>query len=201
MNTIIDTNKKIIFFGKLLASSTIILLSGRAGVGKSESARILKRIIEGKKITDSIMICSFADRVKFVAKCMGWDGIKNDKGRKLLQTVGNDGRDYGKDMWVKSLIEYVEKDIFVPDVTIVDDWRFPNEYEYIANLGYYNLVTIKIIAPEREILIDKDCYNDISEISLNNFNKFDYIIDNSESLNVLEINLTVIVDDLFRKEN
>jgi len=201
MNTTVETNSKINFFGDMIGSPVFILISGKAGVGKTTSANFMDQIIKEESITKSIRIVGFAKGVKYTATEMGWDGEKDLKGRKLLQDIGKAGREYDKDLWVKYLINMIETGVVYPDIILVDDWRFPNEYEFIKNITYYTVVTIKIVAPEREILKGTEYYNDISETSLDNFDGFDYIVDNGGSKEMLETILTGIVKDLFRKES
>ena len=66
----------------------ITLLTGPAGVGKDTFAR---EIIEGEKYTAAI---AFADYLKHTAHALGWDGMKDDKGRTFLQELGDVVRRY-----------------------------------------------------------------------------------------------------------
>lgn len=140
---------------------TCILIAGRAGTGKDTSSLIMDSyFIRDRRFKSTIS--SFAGELKEVAVKMGWDGKKDDRGRKLLQDLGKVGREYDINIWAKKLIEYV---LFDYDLIIIPDWRFPNEYQYVWN--YFDRVyRIRLEAPSRESLKGTDRYNDVSEISL-----------------------------------
>lgn len=80
---------------------------------------------------------SYADGVKDVARYMGWDSNKDDKGRKLLQIIGTEaGRTYDNDMWVKQLIKRVHSDYGNSAILIIDDCRFQNEVDFVKRHGH-----------------------------------------------------------------
>lgn len=144
-----------------------ILISGRAGVGKTTLANYIRHeyIMKYDSIVD---IFPFAQGVKKTAKYMGWGGKKDEKGRWLLQEIGKLGRAYDKDCWARRTYDIIiPNHIFYPfDVVISDDYRFPNEGDYVKSLGDYQVFEIRVFAPDREILKGTDAYNDISETSL-----------------------------------
>jgi len=145
----------------------VILLSGKAGMGKTLAAKILKDCFISKNL--NVINSSFATGVKEIAyKYIGWDGIKDEKGRKLLQILGTDvGRKYNPDCWVEYLLRTLENTSNFPyDVVIIDDWRFPNEFEYFKDEPLYNVVKVKILSREIKTYLNHDCGNHISENSL-----------------------------------
>lgn len=173
--------------------TTFILISGKAGVGKTTLANYLATKLSSIKGLD-IMQVALADPIKVIArKEFGWNGIKDFKGRKLLQTIGTDcGRNYDENIWVKKMLDFVfTANIYPPHFVIIDDWRFPNEYFYIDDLTIHNVVTIRVEAPNREILKGTPEETHPSETSLpvvtywTETNIYDYVVDNSESFNEL----------------
>lgn len=167
---------------------TVILVGGKAGVGKTTAAGFIQNYLK-EEVTNYSYITHFALGVKEVAYSIGWDGKKDARGRKLLQDVGNFGREYNKDAWVNFLINDIHETIpeELLDVIIVDDWRFPNEANYfLERSDKYKVFTINIKSPEREVLRGTREWKDVSETSLNNYKYFDYIISNRNSLEVLE---------------
>lgn len=171
-----------------LSKSVIILISGKKGVGKSYIAEKLNILLRNSDYTSEIR--SFANGIK---KCANeffyWDGLKNDRGRKLLQSLGNIGREYNPNVWVADLVTSIEDELFLSDVYIVDDWRFPNEKEYLESLGLYVIITVRVESKERGDYADTD----ISENSLPVFdlqldggdcpkNYYDFVIDNDENI-------------------
>lgn len=100
----------------------IIGLAGKAGAGKSTTAAAMLEAL-GRPYC----IQSFASPVREIALAMGWDGVKDEKGRKLLVAVGMAGRAYGADTWIKQL-DFTKR-------CVIDDVRFPNEVEAIRKAG------------------------------------------------------------------
>lgn len=185
----------------MLPKSVCILFSGKAGVGKSFSAKLMAQQLLAQGYTPIIMPLAFS--VKHIAKIgFDWDGNKDPKGRKLLQEIGGIGREYNKDIWVKKVIdEYVPKQINYPlDFLLIDDWRFPNEREYIAENGLYSVYTIRICSPNRESLWGTPQYNDVSETALDK-EIFDYIIRNEGSVDELKLILKDIAEEIINKED
>jgi hypothetical protein len=138
---------------------TAILIAGRAGTGKDTAADYLYQVLAGEK--RSVSIDHFASGIKQFAKWMGWDGVKDAKGRALLQDLGKIGRAYDENTWCK----YLFNNTLDRDIIIIPDWRFPNEYAFVKRKGL-NVITIRMYAPDREMLKGTDRYNDISETSL-----------------------------------
>jgi hypothetical protein len=180
---------------RLVSAPVFILLSGRAGVGKSTCAKYLCGEFKSRKF--SSVVASFAKSVKDCAiNSFDWDGRKDDKGRKLLQGIGNIGREYNENIWVGILVE----NEFEVDFTLIDDWRFPNERDYIANLGYAKVITIRVEASNRESLINTSVYNDISEISLPLDYSYDFFIDNSKDFKYTKEQLDMIIESILEEK-
>jgi len=107
-------------------------IAGKAGAGKSTIGHFLNNLIPES------FILPFADEVKNVAKYMGWDGQKDEKGRRLLQLIGTEcGRMcINSDLWVTRWLDtaYRHADIG-RRIIIADDVRFENEANIIRRLG------------------------------------------------------------------
>ena len=176
----------------------IVLIGGKAGVGKTTSARrILMKLEEERGLL--FYLTAFAHPIKQIAEeHFGWDGKKDEKGRRLLQVLGADaGRAYDQDLWVKKLENRILEEVFYPyNFVIVDDWRYPNEAEYFKANPFYDVTTIRIIRKtslDNELLASHE-----SENSLLNY-KSDFEVDNNETLEILENKLDSIVGYLNSK--
>ncbi len=178
-----------------------ILVSGKAGSGKSTVAKLL--LEEVTSLGYSAGIYGFADSLKDAAiDYFGWDGNKDEKGRILLQQIGRVGREYNKDLWVSNLVdEVMNKGLSSPSVVIISDWRFPNEFKYIEDLNFQTLA-ICVNAPNRETLKDTPYYNDISETSLPDIDDvlYDTHIDNSGDIETTKQKVRKLVETYFQKE-
>ena len=185
-----------------LTHTICFMFSGKAGVGKSYSADLMKLMTEEYNLNS--IKAPFADGVKATARFMGWDGKKDQKGRRLLQRIGQAGREYDEDLWVKATMDIIENsDAYPYDVVFVDDWRFPNEISYIKkNELLYKPISIRITAPERELLVGTPEYIEVSEISLDDYGKFDFHINNKKDCTVpIEVQLRHILNSVIENFN
>jgi len=185
----------------------IIIISGKARVGKDTFGLKIKNAvhelsgIEYKKV-------SLAEPVKEIAsKYMGWDGKKDKKGRKLLIDIGTTiGRAYCQDVWVKYItLYYINPFVIVNEKCIVciPDNRFPDEIENIIKFRCWDVKIISIrIKGEQRItsndFVDKE---DSTEISMDNYDNFDYTIENNGTTEDLQIKANEIIHNLFKEKD
>jgi len=164
----------------------VILISGKAGVGKTTTALLLQKLYK------DVHLLSFAHFVKEVAlNSFGWDGVKDEKGRRLLQVIGTEaGREYNKDLWVSKLIAKLKSPEFDNAWVVIDDWRFNNEFVKVEEVFGPKTYAVRIYAPNREILKGTEAYNHISETEIaDNPDEFDFYIDNIGNFINLELQL------------
>lgn len=179
-----------------------ILVSGKSGSGKDAFARYLKEELDSRGLRS--IITHYADPVKYFAeKYFGWDGVKDEKGRHLLQTLGTDMvRTVLPNYWVGVIIGFL--DAMEPhnqfDVAIVADVRFPNEVE----IPYEMLEDVTCVRIERKNedgtnwvnpVLTEEQRNHPSEVSLDHYG-FDYIVHNDEGLDVLKDSAYALLIDL-----
>lgn len=89
--------------------------------------------------------------------------------RKCMQWVGTDFmRSFNKDIWVKSLIEYIleeEKKAGKEYIWIIPDWRFSNEYElleeYFEKKYFRDIITVNLNRANHKF--NENVHNHISE--------------------------------------
>lgn len=161
----------------------IIMFAGKAGAGKDTSAGIVR---ETYPMAEN---CSFAKKVKELAFQFGWDGEKDEKGRKLLQSVGQTGRAYDKDMWAKDCVKQITEVLSHGNPALVTDLRFRNEMEIVkAAYPDAKIVLVKGRAAD----LGKNA-NDVSEHDLDGFNDFDYVLDNSGTEDELRENVKTML--------
>lgn len=166
--------------------------SGKMGTGKNYIAEKLFLAMLPKKNT---LVMALADHFK--VECCSKDGIdyekvfvtKDDETRHLLQKRGTEyGRDqYGENIWIETLETWIrvyhERGI---DRFIITDLRFQNEVEWVKSLGG---ITFRINASERNVTrLQEEAGHDAdrlkliqshpSEIGLDDYHNFDYVIDN-----------------------
>src|ERR1041385_511621 len=159
----------------------IIGLSGKKQSGKNQVARFITKIYKNKIILET----AFADELKLeVADACNTtvDEIQlhKDTYRNLLQLWGTNYRRkfYGEDYWIKKLLFKISNS--VADITIITDVRFLNEAQMVKQIGGY---LVRIERPSDSVLIDRHP----SEIELDDYKKFDFIIKNDGTLDDLYV--------------
>jgi hypothetical protein len=122
----------------------LIMISGKIEAGKSTLAGYINdEFCERGYISE---VFHLAESLKIIArKVFGWDGVKDYKGRKLLQDLGKTVRSYNPDYWVENTQLMLENDKDYPfDVIIIDDWRYPNEMDFLKKNPLYRIYPIRI---------------------------------------------------------
>jgi len=157
----------------------IVLISGKAQHGKDTTAKILKSQLEAKG--NKVCIMHFADAVKFFAKeYLGWDGVKDEKGRTILQQLGTEKmRDKYPNFWVDiicTLIDVLRNDF---DYFIIADCRFKNEVTYFSceseAFAKNDIVSVRVHRWNFENSLTAEQRQHRSETGLDDF-MFDYFM-------------------------
>ena len=122
----------------------VILICGKAESGKDTAAGFMESWCKanGKRV----MVTHYADLLRYIcAKYLGWDGKKDEAGRKLLQTVGTDifRKEY-PDIWVDHIAAVLKCLGHNWDFVIIPDCRFPNEVTRLKDQGF-DVTTARII--------------------------------------------------------
>ena len=120
----------------------IIAIHGKMHSGKSTAAKYVRK-------HNRAVVKPFAKPIKDFAYLLGWDGVKDTKGRRLLQLLGTEvGREcIRENLWVDKWqvsLGAAGQDAIV----ICDDLRFQNEYEHLDALSKkVDVLLIHVIRP------------------------------------------------------
>lgn len=97
----------------------------------------------------SVLIAHYADTVKYVCRTFfGWDGVKDEYGRDLLQYVGtNVVREQDPDFWVRFLSDILRMFSDEWDYVVIPDTRFPNEVDYMRDHGI-DATHVRVVRPD-----------------------------------------------------
>ena len=160
-----------------ISEKTIIGVSGKARSGKDTVAEFLTGF--------GFIRCALADKLKKFAYMLGWDGKKDEKGRRFLQHLGTVVREYDEDGWIKLL----EKDpkFMGAERVVITDIRYPNEAFWVQN-AYGQVVRI-----EGRGGLEGEAAKHPSETSLDNFFEWDFIVDNSGGFPELQEQLSILL--------
>lgn len=157
----------------------IIILSGKAQSGKNETANIIKEYYETKN--KKTVILAYASYLKMYAKeITNWDGSEDTKPRDLLQQLGVEliKNKINPNMLINRIIEDIKIYEYFFDTIIISDARFVDEIETIKK-NYSNISVIHIIGNKNNLTDAQR--NHPTEIGLDNYNKYDYEINNKET--------------------
>ena len=155
----------------------LFVLSGKARSGKDYVYDIIKNYYKDLKVIN----LSYGYYIKEYAKRISdWDGNEETKPRTLLQNIGIEliRNKISKNMFVNRMLEDILVYSYFYDIIVVTDARLLNEIESLKE-NYPDMISIRV---------DRDLENDLSksekehltEVDLDNYDKFDYIVKNDE---------------------
>ena len=154
----------------------VFIISGKARSGKGTVAKIIEDYYKEKKC----ITISFAYYLKDYAKRItGWDGSENTKPRELLQQLGIEliKNKIDNKLLINRILQDIEVFSYFYDIIIISDARLVDEVESVKNV-YSDSIIIRVNRNEDNNLTLSE-KNHITETGLNNYNNFDYIIDNT----------------------
>lgn len=163
----------------------VICICGKAESGKDTVAKIAQDYIEninGRRV----LIAHYGDLVKYICKTFfGWDGIKDEKGRWMLQYIGTDKiRSISPDYWADFLVNVIQMFNNMWDYVLIPDCRFPNEYEIYEPYGI-DAELWRVERPNHKSRLTKKQLEHISETALDNYN-YDFKIINDGTIDDLK---------------
>ena len=169
----------------------VFLIAGKAGCGKDEVAKLIKSKLENTVIT------GLSKYIKlFALELTNWDGNDDNKPREFLQTMGDKLRACREDYLTKRIYEDIEiyrnegiSNIVISDVRLID------EIEYFKSKEELEVITIRVNCDNSKRCLTKEEKNHITEIELDNYSEFDYIIENKFN-EELEIQINNILEGM-----
>lgn len=124
----------------------VILISGKAEAGKTTLANELEKLLTSQ--CNKVVVTRYAYYLKDIAtRYFGWNGVKDKKGRDLLQHLGTDiirermGR---PNFHVDRVCEDIDIAKDNVDYVIIDDVRFPNEIGIPTRMFKDKVLSIRV---------------------------------------------------------
>lgn len=152
----------------------VFLISGKSGSGKNEVANIIKKNLENSVIT------GFSKYIKlFALEFTDWDGRDITKPRAFLQKMGDTLRSIDENFLINRIIEDFKVYETKFDNVIISDVRLPHELEYIKNNSNYEVITIRVNSTKSMRDLKEFEKNHHTELELDDYQKFDFIINNN----------------------
>ena len=168
----------------------IICFSGKQYSGKDTAAKLVLEAFP------SFIRIGIADAIKLEygkRNNLTFEEIEANKGkyRTGLIELGNEGRNIYPDFWLNKIIEQ-DKNVIVPDVRLI------HEAEVFKAAG---AILIRVEASfetrnKRGIITNT---NDLTEIELDNYKGFDYVLNNDGDFEELKKNILPLIDFLKEK--
>ena len=152
----------------------VFLISGKAGSGKNEVASIIKEQL------GSTVITSFSKYIKLYAlEFTDWDGRDITKPRTFLQGMGDRLRSIDENFLIDRILQDLK--VYNGDFenVIVSDVRLPHEIEYIKENCNEEVYAIRVNSTKNKRNLNVEEKTHHTEIDLDNYDKFDFIIENN----------------------
>ncbi|MEJ2151583.1 MAG: hypothetical protein P8Y29_01200 [Gemmatimonadota bacterium] len=168
-----------------------LAVGGRMQVGKTTAADYLVERYGFRKY-------ALADPIKQIAaRSFGWDGAKDDRGRRLLQEIGTVGRNYDPQLWLDRFAGKIST--ADGDRLVVDDLRLALEVEYLERLGFACIQIVR--APERITTLPPELARQQheTEVELERL-RFDYRLENNGTFEELFAQIDALMADLGQNE-
>lgn len=155
----------------------LFLISGKARSGKDAVAQIIKDYYSDKKT----IVISFGHYIKDYAKRVSeWDGNEDTKPRELLQQLGIEliKNKIDNKLFINRVLEDIEVFSYFYDIIIVDDVRLLDELNALK-AKFNDCVSIRVNRNNYNNGLTEIENRHITEIGLDNYDDFDYIIENN----------------------
>ena len=172
----------------------IYVICGKARHGKDTTALAIKKAYGDKKVIN----LSYGSYIKEFAKNISdWDGRDETKPRELLQHLGTEviRNNIDKDFFIKRLCNDIRVYSYYFDVITISDARFPDEIITPKKL-FDDVITIKVIRDNFETNLSKSEQKHSTETALDDFNDYDFVIENNGSIEELEEKVKRIVKEV-----
>ena len=161
----------------------IFLICGKAQSGKNEVANIIKEYYNN--VQQKSVITGFSKYIKLFAKeVLDWDGKEETKPRDFLQNIGEVSRDIiDNNIFVDRMLDDLLIYQRLVDNVIICDIRLKNEIFWIK-LNFKDVYVIRVNKNTNNLNEIQKNHN--TEIALDKYKKYDYIIDNNQSKETLK---------------
>lgn len=173
----------------------IFIMCGKARVGKDTSAEIIKEIYEEKGL--KVINLQYSSYMKeYAKKITDWDGSEETKPREFLQFLGTEviRNEIDEEFFIKKIIDDIKVYSYFFDIITISDARFKIEIEKIKE-QFDNVLSFHLTRDNfSSELTDKQKQHK-TEIDLDNYNLYDYEIENNSDIENLKIKIRNIIEE------
>ena len=168
----------------------LFVLAGKARSGKDTTADFMEKYYNDKKI---IRLMYGAGVKVYATLLSSWDGSEEDKPRELLQKIAVESREVNPDYTIKRMEEDINILRDYCDIIIITDARMPDEV-LMPKEKFKEAVTIKLERPNFESPLSLSQQKSLTEVALDDFNNYDYIISNDGTLEDLDRKIINLIE-------
>ena len=172
----------------------IFVICGKARHGKDTTALAIKKAYSDKRVIN----LSYGSYIKEFAKNISdWDGSEETKPRELLQHLGTEviRNNIDKDFFIKRLCNDIKVYSYYFDIATISDARFPDEILTPKKL-FNDVITIKVVRSNFETNLSDSEQKHSTETALDDFDDYDYVVENNGSIEDLEEKVNKIVKEV-----
>lgn len=174
----------------------IFIVSGKANSGKDTTCELINNFIKLKELISVNL--QFSSYIKMYAKVIsGWNGEEDTKPRSLLQEIGTSViRDkIDNEFFIKRIIGDIKVYSYYCDAITISDARLPEEIGSIYE-NFDNVIRINIERPNFDNNLNSKEKKHRTEIGLDGYNNYDYVIVNDGTLEDLNKKIEKLVDEV-----
>lgn len=170
----------------------ICCISAKAQHGKDTAAKLIKENLEQKG--QRVLITHYADLLKFICvKYFGWNEVKDEAGRTLLQYLGTDVVGAQNPAYWAEFIAGILK--MLPntwDYVLIPDCRYPIEVSTMKE--QFETIVLRVERPNFDNGLTETQKQHASEVKMDDY-KFDNVLLNDGSLEDFRVKVDAFVDN------
>lgn len=174
----------------------ILVVAGKSGSGKDTFCKMLKEYVKEKEL--KTINLQFSSYIKTYAKNItNWDGSEDTKPRTLLQELGTEiiRNNIDKKFFINRIIDDIKVYSYFFDIITISDARLPEELDEIYS-AFNNVYKINIKKDNVINKLDEKQSKHHTEIALDNYDNYNFIIENNGSLDELKEKMINIIDEV-----
>lgn len=166
----------------------VIIINGQGGVGKDTFVDLFKLHYQG-----TVYSRSFVEEAKRVATLCGWTGEKSNKDRKFLSDITR-ALTAWRDLPFMQMINFLV-DKTPEDCVIFYHIREPQDILRFSDVlnEFFFIKPVTVLVTNSRV---ESSFNNPADDNVGNYN-YDYVVDNSGSLDHFENSVITFVKDVF----
>ena len=170
----------------------IFLITGKARSGKDTVAKLIRDYYKDLDVINDLFAYYIKDYAKRIT---GWDGSEETKPREFLQQFGTGlvRNKIDEHFFTNRMIEDLKIFNYFYDVVTISDGRLISEIEMIRE-NFDNVFVIRVNRPNFDNGLTDEQKNHPTEIALDNYTKYDYVVENDGSAEELETKVREMVE-------